>query len=86
MPEKRAVSCAGMRRHAGGARVRLSTPSAPSQPVSVAHGVYRPEPEPAVEGPGGVRAGFELSGARNHAAGRMATVTLTSGLDGTVYG
>ncbi|HET6520620.1 MAG TPA: hypothetical protein VFG47_12500 [Geminicoccaceae bacterium] len=63
-----------------------STPSAPSQPVSVAHEVYRPERKLAVEGPGGVRAGFDFRGARNHAAGRMATVTLTSGLDGTVYG
>ena len=51
-----------------------------------AHGVYLPKPELAVEGPGGVQASFDFRGAKNDAAGRMLTVTLTNDLDGTVYG
>jgi GDPmannose 4,6-dehydratase len=39
----------------------------------------------AVEGPGGVQASFDFRGAKNDAAGRMLTVTLTNDLDGTVY-
>ena len=40
----------------------------------------------AVEGPGGVQASFDFRGAKNDAAGRMVTVTLTNDLDGTIYG
>jgi hypothetical protein len=38
------------------------------------------------EGPGGVQASFDFRGAKNTAAGRMLTVTLTNDLDGLVYG
>jgi len=34
-------------------------------------------------GPGGAQASFDFRGARNNAAGRMLTVTLTNDLDGT---
>ena len=39
----------------------------------------------AVEGPGGVQASFDFRGAKNDAAGRMLTVTLTNDLDGAEY-
>jgi hypothetical protein len=50
-----------------------------------AHEVYLPKPKLAVEGPGGVQASFDFRGAKNDAAGRMLTVTLTNDLDGTAY-
>ncbi len=50
-----------------------------------AHEVYLPKPKLAVEGPGGVQASFDFQGARNEAAGRMLTVTLTNDLDGADY-
>jgi len=50
-----------------------------------AHEVYLPKPKLAVEGPGGVQASFDFHGAKNDAAGRMLTVTLTNDLDGTQY-
>jgi hypothetical protein len=59
--------------------------SAQSKLVLTAHEVYLPKPKLAVEGPGGVQASFDFRGAKNTAAGRMLTVTLTNDLDGTVY-
>jgi len=53
--------------------------------VFAAHEVYLPKPKLAVEGPGGVQASFDFHGAKNDAAGRMLTVTLTNDLDGTQY-
>ena len=61
------------------------TLSAQSKLVLTAHEVYLPKPKLAVEGPGGVQASFDFRGAKNTAAGRMLTVTLTNDLDGTVY-
>jgi hypothetical protein len=49
--------------------------------VLTAHEVYLPKPKLAVEGPGGVQASFDFPGAKNTAAGRMLTVTLTNDLD-----
>ena len=74
---------------AGGTPVDLEfayTLSAQSKLVLTAHEVYLPKPKLAVEGPGGVQASFDFRGAKNTAAGRMLTVTLTNDLDGTVYG
>ena len=62
------------------------TLSAQSKLVLTAHEVYLPKPKLAVEGPGGVQASFDFRGAKNTAAGRMLTVTLTNDLDGLVYG
>jgi hypothetical protein len=45
----------------------------------------QPKPKLAVEGPGGVQASLDFSGAKNDAAGRMLTITLTNDLDGVVY-
>jgi hypothetical protein len=59
--------------------------SAQAKLVLTAHEVYLPKPKLAVEGPGGVQASFDFRGAKNDAAGRMLTVTLTNDLDGTVY-
>ena len=53
--------------------------------VLTAHEVYLPKPKLAVEGPGGVQASFDFRGAKNTAAGRMLTITLTNDLDGLVY-
>jgi hypothetical protein len=53
--------------------------------VLTAHEVYLSKPKLAVEGPGGVQASFDFRGAKNDAAGRMLTVTLTNDLDGSVY-
>ena len=50
-----------------------------------AHEVYLPKPKLAIDGPGGVQASFDFQGAKNDAAGRMLTVTLTNDLDGTQY-
>jgi hypothetical protein len=61
------------------------TLSAQAKLVMTAHEVYLPKPKLAVEGPGGVQASFDFQGARNDAAGRMLTVTLTNDLDGTDY-
>jgi Phage tail tube protein len=74
---------------AGGKPVDLEfayTLSAQAKLVLTAHEVYLPKPKLAVEGPGGVQAGFDFRGAKNDVAGRMLTVTLTNDLDGTVYG
>ena len=74
---------------AGGTPVDLEfayTLSAQSKLVLTAHEVYLPKPKLAVEGPGGVQASFDFRGAKNTAAGRMLTVTLTNDLDGLVYG
>jgi hypothetical protein len=57
------------------------TLSAQSKLVLTAHEVYLPKPKLAVEGPGGVQASFDFRGAKNTAAGRMLTVTLTNDLD-----
>jgi hypothetical protein len=38
--------------------------------VLTAHEVYLPEPNLAVEGPGGVQASFDFRGAKNATAGR----------------
>ena len=73
---------------AGGTPVDLEfayTLSAMAKLVLTAHEVYLPTPKLAVEGPGGVQASFDFRGARNTAAGRMLTVTLTNDLDGTAY-
>jgi Family of unknown function (DUF6441) len=73
---------------AGGTPVDLEfayTLSALAKLVLTAHEVYLPKPKLAVEGPGGVQASFDFRGAKNTAAGRMLTVTLTNDLDGTVY-
>jgi hypothetical protein len=73
---------------AGGTPVDLEfayTLSAQSKLVLTAHEVYLPKPKLTVEGPGGVQARFDFRGAKNVAAGRMLTVTLTNDLDGTVY-
>ena len=56
-----------------------------SKVLFTAHEVYLPKPKLAVDGPGGVQASFDFQGARNDAAGRMLTVTLTNDLDGTEY-
>jgi Phage tail tube protein len=61
------------------------TLSAQAKLVLTAHEVYLPKPKLAVEGPGGVQASFDFGGAKNDAAARMLTVTLTNDLDGTVY-
>ncbi len=61
------------------------TLSAQAKLVLSAHEVYLPKPKLAVEGPGAVQARFDFRGARNDAAGRMLTVTLTNDLDGAVY-
>ena len=74
---------------AGGSPVALEfayTLSAQAKLVLTAHEVYLPKPKLAVEGPGGVQASFDFRGAKNDAAGRMLTVTLTNDLDGLVYG
>ena len=74
---------------AGGTPVDLEfayTLSAQAKLVLTAHEVYLPKPKLAVEGPGGVQASFDFRGAKNTAAGRMLTVTLTNDLDGLVYG
>ena len=71
---------------AGGTPVDLEfayTLSALAKLVLTAHEVYLPKPKLAVEGPGGVQASFDFRGAKNTAAGRMLTVTLTNDLDGT---
>ena len=68
----------------GRPRVRLHALGA-AKLVLTAHEVYLPKPKLAVEGPGGVQASFDFRGAKNTAAGRMLTVTLTNDLDGTVY-
>jgi hypothetical protein len=60
--------------------------STPAKLVLTAHEVYLPKPKLVAEGPGGVQASFDFRGAKNTAAGRMLTVTLTNDLDGTVYG
>jgi hypothetical protein len=73
---------------AGGTPVDLEfayTLSAQSKLVLTVHEVYLPKPKLAVEGAGGVQASFDFRGAKNTAAGRMLTVTLTNDLDGTVY-
>ena len=73
---------------AGGTPVDLEfayTLSAQAKLVLTAHEVYLPKPKLAVEGPGGVQASFDFRGAKNTAAGRMLTVTLTNNLDGAVY-
>src|SRR5687767_2030731 len=73
---------------AGGTPVDLEfayTLSAQAKLVLTAHEVYLPKPKLAVEGPGGVQASFDFRGAKNTAAGRMLTVTLTNDLDGTEY-
>ncbi len=73
---------------AGGTPVDLEfayTLSVLAKLVLTAHEVYLPKPKLAVEGPGGVQASFNFRGAKNTAAGRMLTVTLTNDLDGTVY-
>jgi hypothetical protein len=73
---------------AGGTPVDLEfayTLSSSAKLVLTAHEVYLPKPKLAVEGPGGVQASFDFRGAKNAAAGRMLTVTLTNDLDGTVY-
>jgi hypothetical protein len=73
---------------AGGTPVDLEfayTLSAQAKLVLTAHEVYLPKPKLAVEGPGGVQASFDFRGAKNDAAGRMLTVTLTNDLDGSVY-
>ena len=73
---------------AGGTPVDLEfayTLSAQAKLVLTAHEVYLPKPKLAVEGPGGVQASFDFRGAKNTAAGRMLTVTLTNDLDGTAY-
>jgi len=57
--------------------------SAQSKLVLTAHEVYLPKPKLAIEGPGGVQASFDFRGAKNYAAGRVLTVTLTNDLDGT---
>ena len=70
---------------AGGTPVDLEfayTLSAQAKLVLTAHEVYLPKPKLAVEGPGGVQASFDFRGAKNTAAGRMLTVTLTNDLDG----
>ncbi|MBL6934106.1 MAG: hypothetical protein ISR48_01710 [Alphaproteobacteria bacterium] len=56
-----------------------------SKVLFTAHEVYLPKPKLAVDGPGGIQASFDFQGAKNDAAGRMLTVTLTNDLDGTVY-
>ena len=74
---------------AGGTPVDLEfayTLSAQAKLVLTAHEVYLPKPKLAVEGPGGVQASFDFRGAKNDAAGRMLTVTLTNDLEGLVYG
>ena len=53
--------------------------------VFAAHELYLPKPKLAVEDPGGVQASFDFQGAKNDAAGRMLTVTLTNDLDRTHY-
>jgi hypothetical protein len=73
---------------AGGSPVDLEiahTLSPQAKLVLTAHDVYLPKPKLAVQGPGGVQASFDFRGARNDAAGRMLTVTLTNDLDGSVY-
>jgi hypothetical protein len=47
--------------------------------------IYLAKPKLAVEGQGSVQASFDFRGAKNGAAGRMLTVTLTNDLDGAVY-
>jgi hypothetical protein len=73
---------------AGGTPVDLEfayTLSAMAKLVLTAHEVYLPKPKLAVEGPGGVQASFDFRGAKNTAAARMLTVTLTNDLDGTAH-
>ena len=70
---------------AGGTPVDLEfayTLSAQAKLVLTAHEVYLPKPKLAVED---VQATFDFRGAKNTAAGRMLTVTLTNDLDGTEY-
>jgi hypothetical protein len=50
------------------------TLSAQAKLVLTPHEVYLPEPKLAVEGSGGVQAGFDFRGAKNDVAGRMLTV------------
>ena len=65
---------------------RISPSTFPEHRFDPLHEVYLPKPKLAVEGPGGVQASFDFRGAKNDAAGRMLTVTLTNDLDGLVYG
>jgi hypothetical protein len=46
-----------------------------------AHEVYLPRPKRSISGPAGIQASFEWRGARNEAAGRMMTVTLTNDVE-----
>lgn len=55
--------------------------SAAQKLVIEAHEVYLPRAKRSISGPGGIQASFEWRGARNEAAGRMMTVTLTNDVE-----